>query len=597
MKNLKRLIALIVCITMLGTIAGCSNSKGSDKNSENSNVAEKDTKYSWWIYTGEPDYTDYRDNPCVNYLLSKTWGPENKAMDLEFLIPLSGSERDNSVTLIATGEYPDLMALLNYPDSITTLYEEGIAMDITEYVEKYMPNYLAFLDANPDLKATAMNVVDGEKKILGIYDYNDAVGDMWGGFEYRRDWIVKYGKNPNDGSSFSGAYTETNSDGTPNVESWEDNVIFPSGGSDPVYISDWEWMMEIFQVAIEDLEITDGYGMSLPYGGFHATGDLVSAFGGGSWWYTTPEGTIEFGPSTDSFRAYLQCMNTWYKNGWIDTAFAEHTTDMFYLIDSAKYRSGKVGLWYGTVDMLGGKLDNGEGYLDGIVVYAASQPINDIYGTAEQQNVKPYVMYQDSMEGQITMVTNKAAEKDLPTLFTFLDYLFSEEGSLLIKLGLNKEQYDETKDKLYTEKGLTEGAYIQNEDGTYQTVDKILKDSGSLGSALILNRLTGLRKIKGVIRPNTKVTQHNIDQWTLYPSTGSFKGSFISQLSLEEAEKKSKVETNSLEFCYKNVPSFIKGSQDPYNDEDWNSYKKALSKYSPDSITQIYQALYDSLNK
>ena len=596
MKKFKRIIALLACASLCFMIVGCSGVKGTD--SGNGKGASDDTKFSWWIYKGEESsyYTDYKENPAVNYLLKKTWGPENKTMDLEFLIPAGGSEKDNCVTLIGTGEYPDIMDLVVYPGSVSGLYTEGIAMDITEYVEQYMPNYLAFLDAHPDLKATTMNVVNGEKKYLGIYSYGDGVPEMWGGYEYRRDWIVKYGKNPTDGSSFTGAYTETNEDGTPNTDSWEDNVVFPSGGPDPVYISDWEWMMEIFQTAIEDQKITDGYCMSLYYPGYFAMGDIVCGFGGAcGGWYLNKDSKIEFGQSSNNFRTYLQCMNTWYKNGWIDKAFAEHVSDQFYSVDDAKVRSGKVGLWYGLSSQFGGRMDSGEGYLDGIVVAAASQPINDIYGTAKEQNVIPYQMYQPGLEGNITIITDKAKDKDLPTLFSFLDNLYSEEGSLLKSLGLSKEQYDETKDPLYTSNNLTDGAYFQNEDGTYQAVEKVLKDGGSLASAIKLNRITGLGKVKGITYDYTTTKQNYLDMWVMYQSTGTLKNSFKSQLTDENASKVSKTETNVTEFCTKNVPGFIQGKQDPFNDDDWNSYVKALSKYSPDSVTQIYQTLYDSL--
>ena len=592
MKKLKKIIALLTCMSMIFAMAGCGNSgKG------NGDKATDDTSYSWWIYSGESSwYTEYDENPVLKYLMNKTWGPENKKMAIDFLLPVAGQEKDNLVTLISTGEYSDLIALTDYPDSVTSLYNDGIALDITEYVEKYMPNYKAFLDANPDLKATAMNVVNGEKRYLGLYKYGDGLANMWGGYMYRRDWIVKYGKNPTDGSAFSGSYTGTNADGTTDPDTWEDNVVFPSGGPDPVYISDWEWMLNIFQTAIEDLGITDGYGMSLPYGGFSPTGDLVGGFGGGGWWNSAPDGKVFFGPSTDSFRAYLQCMNTWYKNGWIDTAFPEHVSEQFYQIDQAKVRSGKIGLFYSTVDLLGGRLDNGDPLVKGICVASASQPINDIYGTAAQQNVTPYCMYQTSRSGSpITIVTDKAKDKDMATLFSFLDFMYSREGSLLSSFGLSKEQYEESQDELYTENGLTEGAYIQNEDGTLQNVDIIFKNGSGLGSAASLNRIIGLGCDKDKREPFTEWKNHNIKLWTMYEATGAFDNAFISQLSEEDSLTKSKIQTNCMEFCYKSIPSFIQGKQDPYNDDNWNAYLKALSKYTPDKVTQIYQTLYDSL--
>ena len=72
---------------------------------------------------------------------------------------------------------------------------------------------------------------------------------------YRRDWLVNYGTNPQTGEAFSGEWKDGE---------WTDNVVFPSGGTDPVYISDWEWMFDIFETALQMQGMTDGYVMQLP---------------------------------------------------------------------------------------------------------------------------------------------------------------------------------------------------------------------------------------------------------------------------------------------------------------------------------------------
>ena len=56
-------------------------------------------------------------------------------------------------------------------------------------------------------------------------------------------------------------------------------VVFPSGGTDPVYISDWEWMFEIFTEAMADQGITDSYCTSIYYPGYMWSGGLCSCFG------------------------------------------------------------------------------------------------------------------------------------------------------------------------------------------------------------------------------------------------------------------------------------------------------------------------------
>ena len=121
---------------------------------------------------------------------------------------------------------------------------------------------------------------------------------------------------------------------------------------------------------------------------------------------------------------------------------------MFYQIDDTKVRQGKVGLWYGLISQLAGKSDTGEDYTKGMVVYGAREPINDIYGTDKQKNVIPYTFYQVGWDAASKFViTDKAKDKDLSVLFSTIDYMFSDEGIYLRSFGLNKEQYEVTKDE------------------------------------------------------------------------------------------------------------------------------------------------------
>jgi len=598
---MRKLIVLFTCLAVLLPLVACG---GADKATSGEISIPEERQYTFWFRTGNEQYADYEQNPGLDYYQTRSYGTDGDGndiyIDLVTYIPVTGAEADNFNTLIATGEYMDVMDLTAYSGTVLDLYEEGVAMDITDWVQGYMPNYTAFLDANPDLKATATNVIDGEKRYLQIFIYLDDVGDMWGGYQYRRDWIVKYGKNPVDGSSFSGAYTTFYEDGTPNLDSWEDNVVFPSGDAHPVYISDWEWMFAIFDLAMQDLGITDGYGMSLFYPGFLGTGDLVCAFGGGNpTWHMIEGNQIVNGAASDGFRTYLQAMNNWYKNGWIDTAFAEHTSDIFYAIDNSKIFSGKVGLWYGLLGSLGGRLaDPADPYLDGFVAFSAAQPINDIYGSENEKYKTPFAMYQQGQEAAPYMVTTSANDKDLETLFTFLDYLYSREGAAVRFFGLSKEQYELTQNEFMTGNGLTEGAYslVVEDDGVtrYQVHQEIF-DKG-LENAVKAERFPGIDlysvRGKAAFHPGYVA---NVARWTQYKNTGYLSGSFTGQLSAEDSKIQNKINTNISEFMTKNVPSFIKGTKDPFSDADWNAYVNALNKYGPDKVTVMLQALADKL--
>lgn len=577
----------------------------------------EERQFTYWIGTGENSayYSDYRQNPVIDYLLSKPVMQDEAGkdvyIDFSFFIPPTGSARDNCNTMISTGDYTDIMDLSYYSGTVTELYQNGIAMDLTPYVEQYMPNYLSFLEENPELALTATNIVDGERKYLQLYRYSDSSEVyQWMGFEYRRDWIVKYGKNPVTGEGFSGTYTAQNEDGSWNTDSWEDDVVFPSGGKDPVYISDWEWMFEIFETAMEQEGIADGYCMSLYYPGYVETGELVSSFGGGTVnWFKNREGEIEFGATGDDFRTYVQCMNSWYAKGWIDTAFTEHASDMFYRIDDTSVRQGKVGLWLGMISQLMNNMDQGDGgYTDGIIVYACAAPVNDVYGTEAQQNKDPYCLYQTGREGAAVMVSTKAQDKDLGALFTFLDSLYTEEAAVMISNGLTKEQYEETRPQLYQDYGLEEGAYEDsgtlNEKGQkLYYANPVLKEyDDGLAVAARLERVVGLHspagaETKDITEPEFEEYERMYDNWNeVWFNTGRLGDSFTGQLSAEDASAFSSREVKIRDYLAKTIPEFIRGTKDPYDDEDWNQYLAMLNKYAPEKNTEIYQELLNLLN-
>ena len=608
MKIKKRsIIALCVLTGALSMLAtGCSGGGGS-----NTEGVDAKHSYTMWLPYGEEssNYSSYSDNPVIDYLETKDWKDENgkdTKISFDIQVPAAGAAVDNLNTIISTGDYMDVMDTTLYPGSTKDLYEQGIILDLTPYMEEYMPNYMNFLDAHPDYKKLATTLVDGEAKYLNIFSYTKQISEQWSGFMYRRDWIVKYGKSPSDGSAFSGEYITKNADGTDDLDSWQDNVVFPSGGSDPIYISDWEWMFGIFHTALKEEGITDGYCMSISYPGYIGTGDMVSSFGGGSpVWYLNKEDKVEFGMNSDDFRAYLQCMNNWYKNGWIDTAFAERASDMFYQIDDATVRQGKVGAWTGLPSQLAGKSDTGDNYTKGMVVYGARRPINDIYGSEAQKNVEPYCFTQSSLGGNMFVITDRAEKKDMVALFQILDYLYSEEGMLLRTFGLNQEQYATTQNEFYSKNSLTDGDYTisteKNEDGLYEIeYVEALKNDPMLQGPASGQRIPGLNGVpEGYVKVDhseSEAYRHSLNEWSVQTNTGTVLWNYVGALSTADDSEMRKIGTNINEFGEKSAPAFILGTKDPYNDKDWEDFKKALSKYNPDKATQIWQSAIDAVN-
>ncbi len=480
---------------------------------------------------------------------------------------------------------------MNLDMSTTTaseLYDRGVIQDLTDLYKEHMPNYVAFLEENPDLEEEIYSIVDGEKRVLTLNPMRAEYDDPFEGFAYRRDWVAKYGTNPQTGEPFTYGFADES-----DPESWEDDVVFPSGGDEPIYISDWEWMFEIFDKAMEDLGITDGYCYAPYYLGYLETGNLTSSFGGGGTGIYIDGDTVVSGYTNDNTRAYLQCMNNWYQKGWIDPKFSEHTTDMFYAIDVEKVFQGKVGLWQGRQSTVGTQIDSGDEYTKGSMVYGAKIPINDIYGGDAQKNVEPNMYFRSARVGKGVGLSNNLTEDETIAFMEFVDFLYSDEGSMLANFGLSQEQYEEFGSELYDRLGMNGGNYTIDEDGI---VHIKFKASDPESVAVVLGRCIA-RPRTNVDRGYDRYVQQAIDAWGYYSTEATLRDSVQRAVPVEDQKEIDKLRANLNQYLARTIPTMIMGtgSYDVNDDADWEQFVKDTKKYGSDKMAAYYQEALDLL--
>ena len=579
-------------VSMAILAAGCGILKGSGNRSANLNP-EDDTYYTMWIHGGPGSayYTEYEENPAIQYAQSMTWGEENKSVYIDFTAPPQNKEVDNLNNMFVSGNLTHLLDGV-ICDTVG-MFEYGRIIDLTEYVNKYMPNYKKVLETVEDVRKSAVYNIDGEEKILALVTVNESYLDVTFGFEYRRDWIAKYGKHPETGAAFTGGYTDEN-----DPDSWQDDVIFPSGGTDPVYISDWEWMFEIFEIAMDDLGIDDGYCISMYYPGYTWSGGLCSSFGGGTpMFYADANGKACFGGVSQSFRTYIECMSNWYKIGWLDQTFDQKTGDAHYATDSAKIRQGKIGMWYGQQSTLGRRIfidETATPLAEGIFVAGAAMPINDVYGPEECQYVIPDCTAAGvSLRGGPVYITTKAVEdgKDIAAICAFFDYFYSEEGALVKSVGLTKEQSEASGSDFYEKNGLVDGAYTLVNDGDfkYKFVDTLAKDGGNLSIAVCSNQMPGLRLVKSVDTGRAETFQASMEAWIKYPNVGLWNGTPGFVIEREDADVIDKIHTKLLGYMDAHTMEFIKGQKDITDEQEWSNWCTMLTKQNYEKALNLIQ--------
>lgn len=586
MKGLKKFVLTAVCGIALLSVTGCGDSSES--------VSDEHT-YSVWLYSAQDAsyYTDYAENPTIQYLMSRTWGENEDKIALEFQVPPAGSQQNNYETMISTGDFPTMM-MNSVADAPPHMLESEMILDLTDLVKQYMPNYYNLIQTNEALKSKAVFNIDGEDRILAIYTVNEDYQYYFAGMMYRRDWLVKYGRNPQTGAAFTGGYTDPT-----DVDSWVDDVVFPSGNTDPVYISDWEWMFDIFTVAMVDLGITDSYCTSIYYPGYMWSGGLCSCFGEAiPIWYKGSDNVVRFGGDSESMRAYLQCLNNWYEKGWLDHDFNERTSDIFYATDDTNKRLGKVPMWLGTQAELGGRLDMNDGGLtEGIYVAGCAWPINDVYGDDSCKNIEPWATQAGvSLVESGYLVMDGAQDKDLGPLLSMLDYLYSEEGAVLHTLGVTPAQMEEAGlDTSFFEKnGIENGTYTMGEDGRYQKVEAITNDSGGLLLAAACDKLPGFALVSSVDQGYAETYENSLKSWIKYTNKGQLWGSnALMNVNSQDMKTVDDLRTKVLNYMEQHAYEFIKGSFNIDSDEDWGTWCTMLRKFNYQKATDILQPAVD----
>lgn len=147
MKKIKKIVCLLLCLTMIFAVAGCNSNK---KNQKDSDV----TTITWYV----PGVLDCADKDevmdKVNELLAKRY-----KLNVELIFIDGGNYASKMQTINAGGEEYDLSFVSNWRNDYYTNVANGTLVDLTELLDKY-----------PDLKNSMNdNVWDASRVDGKIY--------------------------------------------------------------------------------------------------------------------------------------------------------------------------------------------------------------------------------------------------------------------------------------------------------------------------------------------------------------------------------------------------------------------------------------------
>ncbi|NLO83819.1 MAG: extracellular solute-binding protein [Clostridiales bacterium] len=541
---MKKLCSLVLSVLLLAgtTLGGAAFGETMDYSNHE--------EFSFWTFSTPSEYyASYADNPVVKYLNEKF------NVTLAYEQPVSGTEADSLGLMFGTGQYTDVINVATYTGSVKQLYEDGVIIDLAEYLD-YMPNLKQRIDADEGLKR---HLFDDDGHMFELPEVADEAEAVWGGLVYRRDIL------------------ETMTGG---------NVQFPSGNDDPTTVEDWDYMLPLLKAYFEAAGMQDYAVLIIPYYGYCPYGELMSGFGFTGSDYYVKDGQVRHGYMDDGFYDYLKKMNEWYEAGYIYQDFVSRVNDMFYLPNTSLTYGGAAGIWYGLSGQIGTSMSMPEYGLE-MDVRPVASPLN---GDITAKDMLPRVQATYEASGKGSVVTTACT--NVPKLLSILDYMYSDEGGMLRKYGLTKEQIP-SGDTLFAKYGLEDGAYWF--EGDTLVINPLFD---LVGGTLQQGDLTGTRipgyTINSYARHAFGETTELGDRvWRQYDDAAGLEWIPASlSYSTEDDKVVTTADINIQEYAHSAIPGFIMGTEE-ITQESFAAFKDQLNSYGMQECIEINQAAYE----
>ncbi|MEY8391341.1 extracellular solute-binding protein [Lachnospiraceae bacterium] len=398
-----------------------------------------------------------------------------------------------------------------YGTSAEKCLTEGLTLDLTDLVKEYAPNYYRLIQ-RPEYHDIAYT---SSGRIAAIYSLKTEEQKTFAGLQLRKDWLEEL-----------------------NLEV-------------PVTYDDWENVLTAFK---EKKNIVAP--LYLPAAGFMQNDALNAGFGVSTGFFQK-DGSVFFGPAEEGWHSYLKLLNRWYKKGLIDPNFI---TGQSIYAPSDVICTGAYGAWYGLYTMPSTLSFDTE---NAAVVAAAppKQNANDIL------HLQHPVSYADNC-----IAISRECENPKLAL-QWIDYLFSEKGSLFASYGTKGKTYTLDKDN----KPVFTDLILNNPDGlSFTQALKFYTFTPGFASACI----DWKREQQAVPADDIAMC----DVWSEGDCAYLLPENL--QVSLEQRERLSEISNALNGIVYQYTAGFINGTI-PFS--EYKNYLKALDECGLDEAVSICQ--------
>lgn len=487
-------------------------------------LTEEEATISFWTGSPSMDATisGWNDS-TANQEMEKRTG-----VHIEFIEVAPPTQSEAINLMFASGDYPDI---INY--ALTGIYtvpymiENEIIVDLQDMMAEHAPSYSALMEADPALYLATVSD-GGEIGGLCGYEYNSffTTGGM-----VRSDWVEEVGMEVEGLQTIDDFYH--------------------------------------YFTAIKAQGLCE-YPVPLRYDAYISGSPFFNAMGGVSgapsdvsaqnFYYMEDDETLTYAFVTDAYKEYITMMAAWYQEGLI-------TRDLLNsdMLDSSAITGGSYGImWQDCMFMdtwiAAGQVNDPDYMLAGV-----TEPVKELGQTLGNGNITNIT---------INLLISTCCENPELAL-QWLDYHFSEEGSILCQYGIEGEglEYDENGKPGYSE------LISNNPDG--MTTDNAL-------NAYAVN-INMYAQNKADLRASyDEIKQEALNQWN--DKREVTKSSFIKLFTLnaEESETVQQYYTDIATYAAETIGKFLVGELSI--DAEWDNYVATVESMNIGEVAAAYQA-------
>lgn len=428
------------------------------------------------------------------------------------LICASGAILDYDMVVGASAAYGSADAAI----------EDGILMDLTDYLAEYMPDYYSFLQEDEEIRKLLTTDSGYFADIAGR-----GSGGRAQGFGIRQDWLDDAGLDIP--TSYDRMYEV--------LTVFKNNYDCP----EPLLMYSTGFLDNDFLCA--------GYGVT--QNGYYIDGD-----------------TVKFCYTEDGFQQYCKMIAQWYSEGLISGDFINNVQGAGTSYDS-KMLDGTLGVFMTGVDI----------FSSGSAASAEDEnwnavPMADVTATGTETVTLGLTPSSDPLSNKWNVTAGVDSDK-LPYVLGYLNWFFTEEGSIAANFGVEGEGFE----YVDGEPRLTE-IVTNNPDGL----------SSFITEAMYLNWNAPFC-LDSRYYDSIYDTEAQAEATTVWNSNRDNSQQYHGDMTSDESSTYSTVYNDIETYISTMSISFMTGAVDI--DAEWDNFVSTIESMGIESCIEIKQAAYD----